>query len=85
MPFVEDAPEDADPLAVVSTQAGPWQSRHPGAVLSDLQQARRAVGEPDAKPGALMVASDEFFDRLAKDGYRVHRMEGRVVVYPPQK
>lgn len=83
VPFVDEEP-DADPLIVVSTQEGPWQNRHPGAVLSDLQQARRALGTAEGDPGALLVASDAFFDRLAEDGYRIQQRKGRVVVYPPE-
>lgn len=84
MPHVDEAPDD-DPLMVVSTRGGPWQNRHPGAVLSDLQQARRALGASEAEPGTLMVASKELFDRLSQDGYRVHELEGRVIVYPPEE
>ncbi len=84
MPFIEDAP-GSDPLLVVSTRGGPWQNRHPGAVLSDLQQARRSLGTEEATPGTLLVASQELFDRLAEDGYRILEAEGRTVVYPPEE
>lgn len=84
MPYVDEAPE-AEALMVVSTRGGPWENRHPGAVLSDLQQARRSLGDPEADPGALMVASEALFDRLAEDGYRVREIDGRVVVYPPEE
>lgn len=83
MPYVDEAP-DADPLAVLSTQEGPWQNRHPGSVLSDLQQARRSLGATDTSPGALFVATDAFLDQLADDGYRVRKAHGRLIVYPPK-
>lgn len=83
VPYVDEEPKDADPLMVVSTTSGPWQNRHPGAVLSDLQQARRSLGAAESDPGALLVASDELFEQLAEDGYRIHKLDGRIVVYGP--
>jgi hypothetical protein len=68
----------------VSTRTGTWRNRHPGAVLSDLQQAARAVGDPEADPGVLFVGAPALIDRLAEDGYQVHEVDGRVVVYPPE-
>lgn len=85
VPYVDEDPGDADPLLVVSTQKGPWQNRHPGAVLSDLQQARRSLGTAEATPGTLLVASDELFERLSEDGYRIRELNGRIVVYPPEE
>lgn len=83
MPYVDEDP-DADPLAVLSTKEGPWQNRHPGSVLSDLQQARRSLGAAEGSPGALFVATGAFMDQLAEDGYRVRKAQGRVIVYPPE-